>query len=106
VASVPWRLDLREQDTLALPVQLGMIGDAVLATNTREPARMVKLGAQVNGQIKAAHVFAGGEVKAGQSIAKIDAVSLTNALHVAEAALANVSAQRRAREVRRAFGSQ
>jgi len=82
---------------LTTPVTSGSIEETVLANGTLEPARMVNVGAQVSGQIKALHVRLGQAVKQGDLIAEIDSVTQNNALRIAEAALANVTAQRKAR---------
>lgn len=88
-----------EASTLTAPVALGSVEETVLANGTLEPARMVNVGAQVSGQIKALHVTLGQAVKQGDLIAEIDALTQTNALRIAKAALANVTAQRQARSI-------
>jgi macrolide-specific efflux system membrane fusion protein len=79
-------------------VVLGAIEDTVLAAGELQPARMLSVGAQVSGQIKDLHVVLGQSVKAGDPIAEIDSTAQRNALRVAEAALANITAQRIARQ--------
>lgn len=81
------------------PVVVGSIEETVLANGTIEPARMINVGAQVNGQIRALHVSLGQKVKSGDLIAEIDSLPQANALRITEAALANVTAQRKARSI-------
>lgn len=81
------------------PVMLGSVEETVLANGVLEPARIVSVGAQVSGQLKALHVELGQTVKAGDLIAEIDSTVQTNALRIAEAALANVKAQHKARSI-------
>ncbi len=69
----------------------------VLASGTIEPYTMVNVGAQVSGQLTQLHVKVGDKVHTGQLIAQIDSVPQENTLRNAEAALANVKAQRLAR---------
>lgn len=88
-----------ENELLTAPVKRGTIEETVLANGILEPARMVNVGAQVNGQIRALHVVLGQRVKAGDLIAEIDSLPQANALRIAEAALANVAAQRKARAI-------
>lgn len=86
-------------EVLTALVQNGPIEETVLANGVIEPARMVNVGAQVNGQIRVLHVRLGETVKSGDLIAEIDALPQTNALRIAEAALANITAQRKARSI-------
>jgi macrolide-specific efflux system membrane fusion protein len=72
----------------------GDIEVAVLATGTVRPARLVAVGAQASGRITDLHVTLGQKVAEGDLIAEIDSLSQQNALKTAEAALANVRAQR------------
>lgn len=82
---------------LTMPVVRGTIEESVLANGILEPVKMVSVGAQVTGQIRALHVKLNQRVKAGDLIAEIDSLPQRNALRIAEAALANVTAQRTAR---------
>ena len=82
---------------LVEPVVRGTVEETVVANGTIEPARIVSVGAQVSGQLTALHVELGQPVKTGDLIAEIDATAQTNALRIAEANLANVTAQRKAR---------
>lgn len=84
---------------LTEPVVLGVVEDTVLANGVLEPSRMVSVGAQVSGQLTALHVDLGELVKAGDLIAEIDSTAQSNALRVAEANLANVMAQKKARGI-------
>ncbi|HAE48917.1 MAG TPA: efflux transporter periplasmic adaptor subunit, partial [Tistrella mobilis] len=72
--------------------------DTVLANGTLEAIKMVSVGAQVSGQIKTLAVDVGDKVKAGDLIAEIDSLNQQNDLRNAEAALANVRAQYRAKQ--------
>lgn len=81
------------------PVMLGTIEETVLANGVLEPVRMVSVGAQVSGQLKALHVELGQTIKAGGLIAEIDPTAQANALRIAEAALATIKAQRKARGI-------
>jgi macrolide-specific efflux system membrane fusion protein len=85
-------------------VSLGAIEETVLANGELEPVRIVSVGAQVSGQLKALHVELGQKIRAGDLIAEIDPTAQEYAVRIAEAALANVKAQRKARgfELRRA----
>ncbi|RZS70644.1 macrolide-specific efflux system membrane fusion protein [Phyllobacterium myrsinacearum] len=91
--------DNKQAGLLTAPVVVGSIEETVLANGVLEPARMVNVGAQVNGQIDALHVSLGQKVKAGDLIATIDSLPQSNALRIAEAALANVTAQHKARSI-------
>lgn len=86
-----------ETAVLTAVVHRGAIEQDVLAAGILQPARMLSVGAQVSGQIKILHVRLGQSVKAGDLIAEIDDTAQRNALRIAEASLANVEAQRRAR---------
>ena len=79
-------------------VTRGAIQETVLAEGTLKPSRLVAVGAQVTGRITSVQVVAGQEVKAGDLIAEIDSVTQRNQLRTAEAALANVQAQKAAQE--------
>jgi len=74
----------------------GNIEDSVLANGTLRALRQVSVGAQASGRVKSLKVALGDEVKAGQLVAEIESLTQQNALKNAEAALANVQAQRRA----------
>lgn len=86
-----------ETELLTTPVIRGTIEETVLANGILEPVKMVNVGAQVTGQIRALHVGLNQRVKAGDLIAEIDSLPQRNALRIAQAALQNMSAQHRAR---------
>lgn len=67
----------------------------MLASGTIEASSLVSVGAQVSGTIKTLDVSLGQDVKAGDVIAVIDSLNQENAVKKAEAALANVEAQRK-----------
>jgi len=77
-----------------VPAALADIEDTVLADGTLQAARLVNVGAQVSGQIKAIKVKLGEDVNAGQPVVEIDSLTQQNALSNARAALASVIAQR------------
>jgi membrane fusion protein, macrolide-specific efflux system len=81
-------------DYITAPVTRGDIEQTVLATGTLKPVRLVAVGAQASGRITAVKVTLGDTVEAGDLIAEIDSVTQTNSLRTAQAALANVKAQR------------
>ncbi|MFA5119641.1 efflux RND transporter periplasmic adaptor subunit [Zavarzinia sp.] len=74
------------------------IEHVVLADGTLEAFKQVSVGAQVSGQIKSLKVDFGDKVKAGDLIAEIDSKTQENSLKDAEAQLANVKAERAAKE--------
>lgn len=77
----------------------GSIEETVLANGVVEPAMTVSVGAQVSGQLKLLHVELGQAIKAGDLIAEIDSTPQKNALRIAEASIANVRAERKARAI-------
>lgn len=72
---------------------IGTIEDTVLATGAVSAAKLVSVGAQVSGQIKALHVELGDRIKEGDLIAEIDPSTQENDLLEAEASLAYAKAQ-------------
>ena len=82
-------------------VARGDIEDAVLAQGTLEASELVSIGAQVSGIVKSVAVGLGDDVKTGDLIAEIDPTDKQNAVRSAEAALANLAAQKTARETDR-----
>lgn len=76
----------------------GDIEDTVLASGAIEAFEQVSVGAQVSGQLKSLKVALGDDVKKGQLVAEIDFLTQQNTLKNAEAALANVKAQKQAKE--------
>ncbi|WP_430474680.1 efflux RND transporter periplasmic adaptor subunit [Thalassospira lucentensis] len=73
--------------------RIGTIEDTVLATGTVSASKLVSVGAQVSGQIKALHVDLGEQIKEGDLIAEIDPSTQENDLKEAEASLANIKAE-------------
>lgn len=71
--------------------------DTVLASGTIQAQKEVSVGAQVSGQIKRLYVDLGSKVKKGQLVAEIDSTTQNNALRNAEAQVALLAAQRRAK---------
>ncbi|MEM0673775.1 MULTISPECIES: efflux RND transporter periplasmic adaptor subunit [Dickeya] len=65
----------------------------VLADGTVNARKLVSVGAQVSGQIKALHVALGDKVKQGQLLADIDDLTQQNTLQDSKAALDNIQAQ-------------
>ncbi len=72
----------------------GNIEETVLATGTIEASSLVNVGAEVSGRIESLDVALGDNVKTGDVIAQIDSLNQENAVRAAEAALANMQAQR------------
>ncbi|WP_051378604.1 efflux RND transporter periplasmic adaptor subunit [Derxia gummosa] len=83
---------------LTAPVVVADIEDAVVATGTLQGLQQVSVGAQVSGQLKSLKVALGDTVKQGDLVAEIDSLPQQNALRTAEAALANVQAQRASKQ--------
>lgn len=83
---------------LTTMVARGDIVRAVLATGTVEATDLVSVGAQASGQIRSLKVKLGQKVRAGDLIAEIDSTTQRNALRNADAALANIRAQRAAQQ--------
>lgn len=79
-------------------VEQGDIEQTVLADGKISAYKMVSVGAQVSGQIQKLYVELGDEVKAGDMIADIDDLTQKNTLKQAEASLASLEAQRKAKE--------
>ncbi|MCI3131593.1 efflux RND transporter periplasmic adaptor subunit [Phenylobacterium aquaticum] len=79
---------------ITAPATIGSVEQTVMATGTLEPVTLVSVGAQVSGQLTTLNVELGQTVKKGQLIGQIDSQPQENALHTAEAQLANVRAQR------------
>lgn len=72
----------------------GDVEDTVLATGELQPIQLVSVGAQVSGRVVTLSVALNDHVTKGQVIATIDPVPATNQLKTAEAALAQMVAQR------------
>lgn len=75
----------------------GNIEQTVLASGTLEASAVVSVGAEVSGRIEKLNVGLGDPVSAGQVIAEIDSLNQENAVKSAQAALANMLAQKRAK---------
>ncbi|OSP52251.1 efflux transporter periplasmic adaptor subunit [Aeromonas hydrophila] len=78
---------------ITAPVERRDLEQSVLADGTLQAQKLVSVGAQASGQIKALHVALGDEVKQGDLLVEIDDLTQQNALKDAEAALDNVQAQ-------------
>lgn len=78
---------------ITTPTERRDLEQSVLADGTLQAQKLVSVGAQVSGQIKALHVALGDEVKQGDLLVEIDDLTQQNALKDAEAALDNVQAQ-------------
>ncbi|WP_029922395.1 efflux RND transporter periplasmic adaptor subunit [Nevskia soli] len=72
----------------------GDIEQAVLATGTLKPVKLVAVGSQASGRVVSLKVLLGQVVTKGQLIAQIDSVPQENALRTAQASLADSRAQR------------
>ena len=91
VHSVFFKASLPPQVTTAM-VEKGNIEDTVLATGTINAYKLVSVGARASGEIKRLHVALGDQVKQGQLIAEIDALTQQNTLRDAQAALQSAEA--------------
>lgn len=89
-------LNKPEAQAIAAPVTRQTLERTVVATGILEPARLVSVGAQVSGQVRRLYVTLGQVVSAGDLIAEIDSTQQQNSVSTAQAALANVRAQRAA----------
>lgn len=90
--------DRKASSAITAPVTRGDVEEAVLATGTFKPIKLVAVGAQVSGRITALHVKLGDAVKKDTLIAEIDSTTQNNDLRTAQASLANVRAQRQESE--------
>src|SRR3546814_598933 len=86
--------DLSTSAFVTAAVARSDIEETVLATGILKPSRLVAVGAQVSGRLTALKVALGDRVSEGDLVAEIDSVNRQNDLRTAEAALANVRAQR------------
>ncbi|MEN5145543.1 MULTISPECIES: efflux RND transporter periplasmic adaptor subunit [Brevundimonas] len=91
------RPSLNEGLTVA-EVTVGDLEQTVLATGKLRPKELVSVGAQVSGQVKRLYVELGQQVRAGDTIADIDAAPQRLALRNAEAAAAALVAQKASRQ--------
>lgn len=74
------------------------VEEAVLATGTFKPIKLVAVGAQVSGRITALNVKLGDKIQKDTLIAQIDSTTQSNDLKTAQASLSNVKAQRQESE--------
>jgi macrolide-specific efflux system membrane fusion protein len=92
-----FRGDILAQESsssITATVTRGDVEEAVLASGTFKPIKLVAVGAQVSGRITALNVRLGEVVKKDRLIAEIDSTTQNNDLRTAQASLANVKAQR------------
>jgi macrolide-specific efflux system membrane fusion protein len=78
-------------------VARGDIQQTVLASGALEASSVTSVGAEVSGRIDNVDVKLGDTVKKGDAIAEIDSLDQENAVKSAEASLANMKAQLRAK---------
>lgn len=90
--------DRQTSSAITAPVTRADVEEAVLASGTFKPVKLVAVGAQVSGRITALDVKLGDAVKKDTLIAEIDSTTQSNDLRTAQASLANVRAQRQASE--------
>lgn len=86
-----------DQAVLTGSVRRGALSETVSAVGTLEPSRLVQVGAQVSGQLRAIHVKLGDRVRKGDPIAEIDSLQQENELRLARAALRQAQATERSR---------
>jgi len=102
VATLGW-LTLGDTAPKAAPAtvaaKLGDVEDTVLASGSLEASSVVSVGAEVSGRIETIAVKLGDNVTKGEPVVAIDSQNQQYALKTAEAALANMQAQRREQEV-------
>lgn len=87
-----------DQAGLMALVRRGALSETVSAVGTLEPSRLVQVGAQVSGQLRAIHVKLGDRVRKGDPIAEIDSLQQENELRLARAALRQAQATERSRK--------
>jgi membrane fusion protein, macrolide-specific efflux system len=93
-----------EPDTVI--VERGSIEETVLASGALGASAVTSVGAQVSGTIKSLRVKLGDAIAAGDVIAEIDSLDQENAVKSAEAQLANVEAQKLAKDAELAMSKQ
>ncbi len=93
-----WRPSPETPRLLTAPARIADLEESVLASGTIEAFEQVSVGAQVSGQLKTLKVVLGDTVKKGQLVAEIDSLTQQNTLKNAEAQLANVEAQKVAKQ--------
>ncbi len=95
--SFPSKTELPSEMTAS--VVRGSVEETVLALGTLEPSSIVRVGAQVTGQIISVHARNGQTVKPGDLLVKIDATPQQNALRIAEAKVKDMDAQRQIKKL-------
>ena len=90
-------------DLLIAEATIGDVEQAVEATGSLRPTQLVAVGAQVSGRITKMNAAIGKRLEGGDLIAEIDNVTQQNDLRTAEAALDDVSAQKRQKEATLAY---
>lgn len=93
-----WRPPAEAPRLLSAPARIADLEESVLASGTIEAFEQVSVGAQVSGQLKTLKVALGDDVEKGQLVAEIDSLTQQNTLKNAEAQLANVEAQKVAKQ--------
>lgn len=88
-----------QRDAMSVVVTRGSVEEVVLALGTLEPASMVRVGAQVTGQIKAIHAHIGQAVIPGDLLAEIDAIPQENSLRIAKAKVDDRRAQKDVKQI-------
>ena len=81
-----------------IEVSRGDVQETVLASGTLEAKSVTSVGAEVSGRIETLHVKLGDTVKEGDVIAEIDSLNQENDVKAAEASLANIKAQKLAKQ--------
>ena len=79
-------------------VHLGDIENSVLAIGMLQASKLVSVGSQASGQVINLPIALGEQVKKGDLIAEIDSLTQQNSLKVANASLASIDAEYRAKE--------
>lgn len=93
-----WMFPAEAPKILSAPAAIGTVEETVLATGILKPARLVAVGAQASGRVTQIAVHLGQKVNKGDLVAQIDSITQNNALRTAQAALANVRAQKQEKE--------
>lgn len=93
-----WMFPEEAPKILSAPATIGTVEETVLATGTLKPARLVAVGAQASGRVTEIAVELGQKINRGDLVARIDSITQDNALRTAQAALANVRAQKQEKE--------
>ena len=84
---------------LTVLAKVAYIEDAVAASGTIQPYKLINVGAQASGRIVALHVVLGDRVSKGQLVAEIDPSTQRNALATAQAVLDQAQASRESRAI-------